>query len=84
MVCSTWRKSPLLYWLMAISYKVFGAYDWAARIPIASPRIGLCWLTAAFGGWAFGRRPGFLCRPVHGNLRRALPLYPHPYSRTSC
>src|ERR1700679_2395051 len=53
------EKSPLIYWLMAISYKIFGAYDWAARIPIAFSSIGLAWLTAAFGRWAFGQMAGF-------------------------
>src|SRR5215470_15451135 len=27
------EKSPLIYWLMAVSYKIFGVHDWAARIP---------------------------------------------------
>jgi 4-amino-4-deoxy-L-arabinose transferase-like glycosyltransferase len=40
-------------------YKVFGVHDWSARIPVAISAIGLCWLTAAFGAWAFGRRAGF-------------------------
>jgi 4-amino-4-deoxy-L-arabinose transferase-like glycosyltransferase len=53
------EKSPLIYWLMAISYKIFGAYDWAARIPIALSSIGLAWLTAAFGRWAFDQMAGF-------------------------
>jgi hypothetical protein len=53
------EKSPLIYWLMAISYKIFGAYDWAARIPMALSSIGLAWLTAAFGRWAFGKLAGF-------------------------
>ena len=53
------EKSPLIYWLMAISYKIFGVHDWAARIPVALSCIGLCWLTAAFGMWAFGKRAGF-------------------------
>ncbi len=53
------EKSPLIYWLMAISYKLFGVHDWAARIPVALSAIGLCWLTAVFGIWAFGRRAGF-------------------------
>ncbi|MGA8030045.1 MAG: glycosyltransferase family 39 protein [Bryobacteraceae bacterium] len=52
------EKSPLIYWLMAISYKLFGVHDWAARIPIALSAIGLGWLTAAFGVWSFGKRPG--------------------------
>ncbi len=53
------EKSPLLYWAMAISYKIFGVHDWAARIPVAFSAIGLAWLTAAFGVWAFGKRAGF-------------------------
>jgi hypothetical protein len=53
------EKSPLIYWLMAISYKIFGSYDWAARVPMALSSIGLAWLTAAFGRWAFGKLAGF-------------------------
>ena len=53
------EKSPLIYWLIAISYKIFGVLDWAARIPVALSCIALAWLTAAFGMWAFGRRAGF-------------------------
>src|SRR5580658_5047770 len=53
------EKPPLVYWLMAGSYKIFGVHDWAARLPIALFCIGLCLLTAAFGVWAFGRRAGF-------------------------
>jgi 4-amino-4-deoxy-L-arabinose transferase-like glycosyltransferase len=53
------EKPPLIYWLIAASYNVFGVHDWAARIPIALASIALCWLTAAFGIWAFGKRAGF-------------------------
>jgi 4-amino-4-deoxy-L-arabinose transferase-like glycosyltransferase len=53
------EKPPLIYWMIAISYKVFGVHDWAARIPIALSAIALCFTTAAFGAWAFGRRAGF-------------------------
>ena len=53
------EKSPLVYWTMAVSFLAFGVHDWAARIPIALSVIGLCWLTASFGAWAFGRRAGF-------------------------
>jgi 4-amino-4-deoxy-L-arabinose transferase-like glycosyltransferase len=53
------EKPPLLYWLIASSFKLFGVHDWAARIPIALSAIVLCWLTAAMGVWAFGRRAGF-------------------------
>jgi 4-amino-4-deoxy-L-arabinose transferase-like glycosyltransferase len=53
------EKAPLVYWAMAGSYAIFGVHDWAARIPIALSVLGVCWLTAAFGVWAFGRRAGF-------------------------
>jgi len=53
------EKSPLVWWLMDIAYKLLGFHDWAARIPIALTAVGLAWLAAAFGRWAFGRQPGF-------------------------
>jgi len=53
------EKAPLIYWIIAALFKFFGAYDWVARIPIALSVIGLAWLTAAFGTWAFGKRAGF-------------------------
>ena len=53
------EKAPLIYWLMAASFKVVGAQDWAARIPVALSAIALCGLTAAFGIWAFGKCAGF-------------------------
>jgi 4-amino-4-deoxy-L-arabinose transferase-like glycosyltransferase len=53
------EKAPLIYWTIALSYKVFGPHDWAARIPVALSAVALCWLTAAMGAWAFGKRGGF-------------------------
>src|SRR5262252_8318923 len=52
------EKAPLVYWLIAGSYKIFGVHDWSARIPIALSCIALCFLTAAMGVWAFGRKAG--------------------------
>jgi 4-amino-4-deoxy-L-arabinose transferase-like glycosyltransferase len=52
------EKSPLKYWMIAVAYMVFGVHDWAARIPIALSTVLLCWVTARFGAWAFGRRAG--------------------------
>jgi 4-amino-4-deoxy-L-arabinose transferase-like glycosyltransferase len=52
------EKSPLIYWVIASTYEIFGVHDWAARIPIALSAIGLAWLTAAFGKWAFGKPAG--------------------------
>jgi 4-amino-4-deoxy-L-arabinose transferase-like glycosyltransferase len=53
------EKPPLIYWTIALSYKVFGVHDWSARIPMALSALALCWVTAAFGVWAFGKRAGF-------------------------
>jgi 4-amino-4-deoxy-L-arabinose transferase-like glycosyltransferase len=52
------EKSPLGYWMMAVSFATFGVHDWAARIPSALCTVLLCWVTAQFGAWAFGRRAG--------------------------
>ncbi len=52
------EKSPLIYWAIALSYKIFGVYDWAARVPIALSAIALALLTTSFGIWAFGKRAG--------------------------
>ena len=52
-------KAPFNYWLIAISYKIFGVHDWVARIPVALAAMALAMLTAAFGVWAFGGRAGF-------------------------
>ena len=53
------EKPPLIYWTIALSYKIFGVHDWSARIPMALSALALCWVTAAFGIWAFGKRAGF-------------------------
>jgi 4-amino-4-deoxy-L-arabinose transferase-like glycosyltransferase len=53
------EKPPLIYWMIAGSYKIFGVHDWSARIPMALASLAVCWLTTAFGIWAFGRRVGF-------------------------
>ena len=53
------EKAPLIYWTMAVAYATLGAHDWVARLPIALSAIALCWLTFAFGAWAFGKRAGF-------------------------
>ncbi len=53
------EKAPLLYWAMALSYRIFGVNDLAARLPLALCAVLLCLLTMSFGRWAFGGRAGF-------------------------
>jgi hypothetical protein len=52
------EKSPLIYWLIGASYRVFGVHDWAARIPVVLSAILLAWLTYRFGLWSFGAPAG--------------------------
>jgi 4-amino-4-deoxy-L-arabinose transferase-like glycosyltransferase len=53
------EKAPLIYWLIAIFYRVFGVADWVARLPVALASIALALLSSLFGMWAFGKRAGF-------------------------
>jgi 4-amino-4-deoxy-L-arabinose transferase-like glycosyltransferase len=53
------EKAPLPYWLIAIFYLLMGVHDWVARIPTALSAVLLCFVTARYGAWAFGRRAGF-------------------------
>src|SRR5947208_1033164 len=50
------EKSPLKYWMIAVSFAIFGVHDWAARIPLALSAVLLCWVTARFAAWAIVRR----------------------------
>ncbi len=52
------EKSPLVYWAMAVSYRVFGVHDWAARLPLALCVVLLCWVAYRFGRWAFSDSAG--------------------------
>jgi hypothetical protein len=52
------EKPPLIYWLMALAYRIFGVHDWAARIPIVLAAVGLACVTALLARWAFGARAG--------------------------
>jgi 4-amino-4-deoxy-L-arabinose transferase-like glycosyltransferase len=45
------RKPPLHYWVLACSEKLFGANEWAWRLPSALAAVGLCLML-----WAFTRR----------------------------
>ena len=52
------EKSPLIYWLIAISYRIFGVHDWAARIPVAFAAVLLAWVSYRYGRWALEERAG--------------------------
>ncbi len=45
------EKAPLMYWCVAICYKLFGVGEWQTRLPPALSVLGL-----GFCAWIFGRR----------------------------
>jgi 4-amino-4-deoxy-L-arabinose transferase-like glycosyltransferase len=58
------EKPPLKYWLIAISFKIFGDSDIAARLPMALFAVLLCWLAARIACWAFDRKTGLIAGVV--------------------
>ncbi|MGA9209236.1 MAG: glycosyltransferase family 39 protein, partial [Terriglobales bacterium] len=52
------EKAPLGFWLEAISYRCFGAHDWAARLWVVLAVLGLCLTITRFARWGFGEPAG--------------------------
>jgi 4-amino-4-deoxy-L-arabinose transferase-like glycosyltransferase len=53
-------KPPLEFWLAALSYKLFGVYEWAARLPNFLIGIGMIAATVAFTRQRWGTRTAVL------------------------
>src|SRR6266850_294804 len=53
------EKAPLMYWSVALSYKIFGVSEFSSRLPIALATLGLMLATMLLGKFAFGERAGF-------------------------
>ena len=53
------EKAPLMYWSIALSYKLFGVSEFSSRLPIAIATLGLMFATMLFGDFVFGGRAGF-------------------------
>lgn len=53
------EKAPLMYWSIALSYKLFGVSEFSSRLPIALATLGLMLATMLFGNFAFGEKAGF-------------------------
>jgi len=52
-------KPPLLYWLVMLSYRLFGVHDWAARLVPAMSVHGTIVLSYLFGRRMLGERAAF-------------------------
>lgn len=53
------EKAPLMYWSVALSYKIFGVGEFSSRLPIALATLGLMLATMLLGTFAFGDKAGF-------------------------
>ena len=53
------EKAPLMYWLVAASYKVFGVHDWSARLPIALGMLALLLVAYRIGRRFYSDEGGF-------------------------
>jgi 4-amino-4-deoxy-L-arabinose transferase-like glycosyltransferase len=53
------QKPPVVYWQTALAIKMFGANEWAARLPAALSALGTILLLYWIGSWFFGSITGF-------------------------
>lgn len=58
------QKAPLLYWLVAIAYQVFGFNAFAVRFPTVVAIVLLGWVAYAFGRWAYSQKAGLYAAAV--------------------
>ncbi|MBU1695258.1 MAG: glycosyltransferase family 39 protein [Verrucomicrobia bacterium] len=52
-------KPPLTYWLIALSFKLFGVNEWAARLPSALAALGIVLMIWSLAARWFGPRGAF-------------------------
>ncbi len=52
------EKAPLLYWMMASSFKLFGVHDWSARLPLALGVLSLLYAVYFLGRRVFTETGG--------------------------
>ncbi len=69
-------KPPLMYWMAAGSMKVFGPFDWAARLPLSLCVLGLFFSVYALGKRLYGERGG-----LYAALAMATSLGPYLFTR---
>ncbi|MGA7636631.1 MAG: hypothetical protein WCB00_06870 [Candidatus Acidiferrales bacterium] len=69
------EKAPLVYWAMAIAYKIFGVHDWAVRGGTRTLSV----ISAAAAATVIGIYWKVRHMPAPGNIASALSRNPHAY-----
>src|SRR5262249_4935905 len=49
------EKAPLMYWAVAVSFKLFGVHDWSARLPVALGVLALLLVVYRLGRRVFNQ-----------------------------
>src|SRR5262249_7971228 len=70
------EKAPLMYWSIALSYKLLGVSEFSSRLPIAIATLGLMFATMLIGNFFFGGRAGFYSWAVDRILHWHFPFSP--------
>src|SRR5439155_15641696 len=60
------EKAPLMYWSVAVSYKIFGIKEWSTRVPLMLGVLALLLVTYRLGKFAYGERGGLYSPVVLG------------------
>lgn len=60
------EKPPLTFWMMALSMRLLGANEFAARLPSALAGLGAVWLTFLLGKRLYGQRAGVFAGLILG------------------
>jgi 4-amino-4-deoxy-L-arabinose transferase-like glycosyltransferase len=61
-------KPPVIYWLIAASYKIFGISDWAARIPSMLAALGAMFIIFRFAERLYDRKTATMSVVVFASL----------------
>src|SRR5262245_47684778 len=58
------EKAPMLYWAVALSFRVFGYNAFAVRFPIAVAIVLLAFVAYRFGRWAYSEKAGLYAAAI--------------------
>src|SRR5512136_1566007 len=70
------EKAPLLYWVIAASFRIFGFHDWSARLPLALGVLALIFSAYFLGRRVFGESAG-----LYASLISSFALGPYLFTR---
>ena len=60
------EKAPLMYWVVAGAFKIFGVGEWQVRLPLALGVLGMMGCAFSFGKRAFGNEGGLYAALILG------------------